>query len=325
MRKFFVEFFAGYVLERGLDRLGAYIDQTFLSSDEYRLNELDKTLIRNFSMSMPRGYRKFGMLFELYIVSDDSGVVDHVLLPRGYGQTAVEALVNDSIRIDTEEVELPTDVRSAWAERRMELQRLTEDPTHSVRRAGIWWELDPVTLDWSSRTVDLDVAEQNARDRIRNMEGLAELSRAGPELQVLRANATSWFEIERQLLSAIEDAAVRGQIQRLANENEAMVKAIEEAAAKLKKAQELSGFMATLNMLSTLLNLGASFQSENAAVEGRMVALENYSLIVIEKAGNEMRRTNIELRNVFGGYVSPGVMPSFSMDTIHRITNPPRN
>jgi len=102
-----------------------------------------------------------------------------------------------------------------------------------------------------------------------------------------------------------------------------MVHQIDQALQDLKRAQEYQGFVNTLNLFASVLKVGAELSQSYDATGERMAVLENHSITVIERAGSEMRRLDLELKNIFGGVVTgQDIMPSFDLRTIERITRP---
>lgn len=323
MTGFFVETIAGYIIERGLDALIGFIANSYPVGDP-RLSENDKAIVEHFRSSVPNTYQRAGVLFEVYVVEERSRSPQTIIIPRGFGESPTSALINEAVFNNKDIPELPPDIQRQWIERRARITELAERGDVNIDRSAFWWELDRVTRQWSVRAANLELAEDQAKRAIANGVSLANLSRAADNINALRANAAQWLNLREQAKSRIRDMETRQKINSLVDANERMVHEIDEALKDLKRAQEYQGFLSTLNMLSSLLKYSADFSTGDlGAPNQRMVALENYSITVIEKAGNEMRRLDVELKDIFGGYVTgTDIMPSFRVETIEMITRP---
>lgn len=322
MKKFFVEAIATYILESGLDMLVGHIKQHYPIKD-VPLSENDRAVLEHFRSAVPNTYQRVGILFEVLVVETRDGK-STMIVPRGFGDSPTGAVINEGVFNEKDIPELPKDTKDEWARRRVEIAELMERDDITVDRTAVWWELDRTSRQWSVRQADLDLAEEQARRAIVNGKSLANLSRAAPTINALRANAAQWLDLREQMQTRIRDEYVRSQIQSLADANESMVLQIDAALADLKRAQEFQGFLSAINTVGALFKLGAVLSDDASnASKDRMVALENHSITVIEHAGNEMRRIDVKLKNIFGGYVDEkDIMPSFDIKTIRQITHP---
>ncbi|TJW51952.1 MAG: hypothetical protein E5X65_20695 [Mesorhizobium sp.] len=323
LKKFFVEGIGTYVLEDGLDALKEYVKKHYPIKD-VPLSENDRAVLEHFRSAVPNTYQRVGILFEVLVVETRDGKSSTMIVPRGFGDSPTGAVINEGVFNEKDIPELPKDTKDEWARRRVEIAELMERDDVTVDRTAVWWELDRTSREWSVRHADLKLAEEQARRAIVNGKSLADLSRAAPTINALRANAAQWLSLREHTQSRIREEYVRSQIQSLADANESMVLQIDAALADLKRAQEFQGFLSAINTVGALFKLGAVLSDDaSKASKDRMVALENHSITVIEHAGNEMRRIDVKLKNIFGGYIDDkNIMPSFDIKTIRRITRP---
>lgn len=321
MNKFFAELVAGYIFEKGLDSLIAYVRGHYPASPN--LTDNDKAVLQHFRSSVPNTYQRVGVLFEVYVIERRDGTSETILVPRSFGENPTGAIINEAMFNTKDLPALPADVQREWVERRSRFTQALEAGEVEVDRTAIWWELDRTSREWTTRPANVALAEEQAKRSIDNHESLVNLSRAATEINALRANAAVWLNLREQAETRIRDQETRSKVQALVDANDRMVHEIDSALQDLKRAQEYQGFISTLNLFASLLKVGAEFSKSYDATGERMVALENYSITVIEKAGNEMRRLDVELKNILGGYVTrQDVMPSFDIRTIERITKP---
>ncbi len=306
---FVVEGLSAYALSKALDKLASKIEEMagFRPPTDGATND---QLIAAYKAGIPNTYKRYGVLFEAYWITDAKG--DYILIPRGYGQTPAHAIVNEKT-IFMEAPELSDEVAKDVALRKQKINNEALKRGYPLDRQGVWLEYNPVDRSWSTEAVNIQQAEATAELQIKAQVVLNELAATSVGLEKIRAQAIAWNNFYDQYNVELSAQKIDKVVGELVRTNEETAKKIESAIESMRESQASAGFYQFLGALSLAMDIGAvCIGNSDAGMENAEVRAEYYRETVIQ-LGDDVYHIQQELKEkvyptIKGPVVYPEVM-----------------